>query len=315
MAQNLDNHLAQQHPPHTNINFNPGFAVPGLIPQQHQPPPYGNAYSSWGSPQPDSLAPPAQRLRTYSSPQMPPTNLTASPIPYNSTNLSFSSTPQHPPTNTYAPPPQKAPSPPSSTPPSLTAPLPTIPLLQSALQNVQSPSFDPSQKVVWARDVLFLVDKQSAHASSSSTDTPVGPAIIHDQALSNLVHIAVPIVLSIASSYQVGGGAQTPGYVAEALYLRATFESSGAYPEHMKQNPRSAFRDFEAAARGGYAAAWFRLGRDYENFNDVAHAKDCFERGVKLGVESCAYVSLPQLKLQLKLTITLPPRSAWAWPI
>ena len=102
--------------------------------------------------------------------------------------------------------------------------------------------------------------------------------------------MAVPLVLGIAASWQGAAGGQTPGYIAEALYLRATFEASGAYPEHIKQNPRSAFRDFEAAARGGYAAAWFRLGRDYENFNDMTHARDCFERGLKLGVESCAYV-------------------------
>lgn len=193
-----------------------------------------------------------------------------------------------------------SPSPPSTTPlPSLTASLPTLQLLQSALPSIQIPSFDPSQKIIWARDVLFLVDKQSA---TSSTDTPIGPAIIHDPALFRLVQIALPIVLAIAASATPG---QIQGYVAEALFLRATFEASGAYPDYIPHNPRSAFRDFEAAARGGYAAAWFRLGRDYENFNDVTHARDCFERGVKLGVESCAYVRpSPPPPLYLTLTLT-----------
>lgn len=81
-----------------------------------------------------------------------------------------------------------------------------------------------------------------------------------------------------------------PAYAAEAIFLRGTFAASGAYPDHVTQDPRTAFRDFEAAARAGYAAAWFRLGRDYETFNDVSHARDCFEKGVKLGVESCTYV-------------------------
>ncbi|KZP03527.1 hypothetical protein FIBSPDRAFT_904948 [Athelia psychrophila] len=71
--------------------------------------------------------------------------------------------------------------------------------------------------------------------------------------------------------------------------IRATFAASGAYPGQVAQNPRTAFRDFEAAARGGYAPAWFKLGRDYENFSDFAHAKDCFERGAKARVEGCAY--------------------------
>ena len=262
MAQNLDIQLSQS----SNINFNPGFSIAGL----NQPPSYSN----------NSLGPPTQRLRTLSTP-MPPPILSSSP-------------PSLPIPSPYSP--QKAPSPPSSA-PSLTAPLPTIPLLQSAVQNIQSPAFDPASKIIWARDVLFLVDKQSGNTSSSSTDTPVGPAVIHDPALARLVQIAVPLVLNTAASCQ--GGSQILGYAAEALYLRATFESSGAYPEHIKQNPRSAFRDFEAAARGGYSAAWFRLGRDYENFNDATHARDCFERGVKLGVESCAYVSAPSLLLVL----------------
>lgn len=96
------------------------------------------------------------------------------------------------------------------------------------------------------------------------------------------------MVLSIASASQT----PLPPHVAEAVFLRATFEASGAHPEFVKSNPRSAFRDFETAARAGYHAAWFRLGRDYERFGDEGHARDCFERGVRVGVESCLYVSL-----------------------
>ena len=68
------------------------------------------------------------------------------------------------------------------------------------------------------------------------------------------------------------------------------FSASGAYPDHVQHNPRIAFRDIEQAAGAGYAQAWLRLGRDYENFNDALHARDCFERGLKLNVKSCVYV-------------------------
>lgn len=71
--------------------------------------------------------------------------------------------------------------------------------------------------------------------------------------------------------------------MAEAIYLCMTFTSSGLYPELVKQNPRIAFCDFEQAAQG-YSVAWL-LGRGY------AHAKDCFKCGVKMGIESCCYVS------------------------
>lgn len=133
----------------------------------------------------------------------------------------------------------------------------------------------------------MLVDR--AQQDSSSDDTPpVGPATIQDPQLLRLVQTAVPLVLHIASAQYP---ASFPVFAAEAIYLRATFSASGAYPDHVQHNPRVAFRDFEQAARAGYAQAWFRLGRDYENFNDAAHARDCFERGVKLNVESCVYVS------------------------
>jgi hypothetical protein len=80
-----------------------------------------------------------------------------------------------------------------------------------------------------------------------------------------------------------------PKYVAEALYWRACLSNSGEFPDLVPQNPRTAFRDFEAAARAGHFQAWFRLGRDYETVGDAVHARDCFERGVKYQVESCLY--------------------------
>lgn len=133
----------------------------------------------------------------------------------------------------------------------------------------------------------MLVDR--AQQNSSGDSPPAGPAVIQDPQLSRLVQIAVPTVLQIASAQLPN---PTPVFAAEAIYLRATFAASGAYPDHIQHNPRVAFRDFEHAARAGYAQAWFRLGRDYENFNDAAHARDCFERGLKLNVESCVYVRI-----------------------
>jgi hypothetical protein len=50
--------------------------------------------------------------------------------------------------------------------------------------------------------------------------------------------------------------------------------------------PCQEFRGFEAI-RGGYAAAWFRLRGDLKNFNHIGiHTKYCFERRVKLGMET-----------------------------
>ncbi|PBK94885.1 HCP-like protein [Armillaria gallica] len=171
----------------------------------------------------------------------------------------------------------RPPLPPTPPQTSLTAPIPTIPSLDSAMGTVQLPSHDPALRIAWCRDVLYLVDR---HTHAAPNEPVVGPVTITDPNLSRLVQYAIPIILSLAST-------QPPQ--AEALYLRATLAASGAFPDQLSHNPRAAFRDFESAARAGFHKAWFRLGRDYESFNDLTHARDCFERGVKFGVEAAIY--------------------------
>ncbi|KDQ32200.1 hypothetical protein PLEOSDRAFT_1111124 [Pleurotus ostreatus PC15] len=287
-------------PPPQGTNWQPWNAYSSPPPPQAPYAPQQAPYPPQQAPYPPQQAPyPPQPYAAPPPPQQPPHYAQSPPIPHSSSiehgmaNLSFS--PQQPQQSnfhrtpsimsTYGPPP-KAPSPPRSTAaaPSLTATLPTIATLLQALPTVQSPSHDPTLRLAWARDVIFLVNRSQ---NSQSNDIPVGPATISDPQLARLVQTAVPLVVELASPRSPQ--TPVPAYVAEAIYWRATFEASGAFPDHVRHDPRSAFRDFESAARSGYHAAWFRLGRDYENFNDVSHAKDCFERGVKYGVESCLY--------------------------
>lgn len=193
----------------------------------------------------------------------------------------------------------------STGPPSLTAPLPTIPSLTSALPSIQNPSHDPALRIAWVRDVLFLVDR----AQGSPLGEPqIGPVTIHDPQLLKLTQVAVPIVLQMAENQTT----PLPPYAAEAVYHRASLTASGAFPEHIQRNPRHAFRDFETSARAGYGKAWFRIGRDYEGFGDMAHAKECFERGVRAGIASCLYrLGMAQLLGQL----TLPQSAETALPL
>jgi hypothetical protein len=95
-----------------------------------------------------------------------------------------------------------------------------------------------------------------------------------------------------AASFTPQPGQKMPLHVAEAVAMRATLAGTGAFSEFIRHNPCTAFRDFETAARNGFATAWYRLGRDYEDFNDHQHATECFERDVKLNIESCLYVCL-----------------------
>ena len=183
---------------------------------------------------------------------------------------------------------QKA-GPDSNGPPALTAPLPTIASLIAGLSSVQAGN-NPASTVVWCRDVIGLVERLYVTPNQTgSADPPPGPIHVADQELNNLVEAAIPMVLQIANTNPAPQ--PLPLHIAEALYLRATFEATGAYPQLVPQNPRMAFRDFERAARAGYSAAWFKLGRDYENFGDFSHSKDCYERGIRNNNENCLYVS------------------------
>lgn len=274
------------------VDYNPGgFTHPqqlqGRRTSAQPPPPNPNDWSPWGAP-PSQPGPPPPSRQSY--PCSPPNLQRLSHSPPMAT-MAYHQPPQQPHVHprassvpSYAPP--KVPSPPRQADgsPALTAPLPSIQSLTNALPTIQQPNHDPVHKMNWARDVLLLVDR--AQQNPSGDTTVVGPATIRDPQLQRLVQVAVPMILQIAS---VQTHAPPPAYVAEALFFRASFAASGAFPEHVQHNPRLAFRDFEAAARFGYAQAWFRLGRDYESFNDLQHARECFERGAKRNVESCLY--------------------------
>ena len=183
--------------------------------------------------------------------------------------------------------------------PSLTAPLPTVSQLTTALAAVQTRGADPTKVVAWCRDVISLLNRAetlnvpiSNRTSISSADALTGPLRIEDPQLIPLVNAMTALILEVSNPQPMPKPA--PLYVAEAVYLRAQCEATGAFASAnppIKKDPRTAFRDFEFAGRNGFAAAWFKIGRDYENFGDIPHAKDAFERGVKAGDERCLYVS------------------------
>ncbi|EMD35255.1 hypothetical protein CERSUDRAFT_116068 [Gelatoporia subvermispora B] len=315
MARTLDEHLSHPPDPYRSrspqapYGAGPAFPVAHRVPSRGPSPlqpPQGSNWSPWAGTAQPSAAPP------YPPGALPPNQQYRQPRPQDSLSNSFaglsvsgqprqhrhtgsstsmSSTyglPPNSPPQRYGPPPQQ----PANTtgPPSLTAPLPTVAGLATHINSIQQPSTNPASQVAWIRDVLSLVERLQPPASvtstGSTTDATVGPAQISDPELQRLINVAVPLLVQISNQQQ-----QTPlpAHVVEAIYLRATCEATGAYPEFIPHNPRTAFRNYERAAKAGFHAAWFKLGRDYENFGDVGHAKDCFERGVKFNVESCLY--------------------------
>ncbi|PVF94812.1 HCP-like protein [Serendipita vermifera] len=213
--------------------------------------------------------------------------------------------------------PQKA-----ATPPSLIVQLPTVATLASSLNAIQA-SKDPGSKVAWCKDVMSALDRAIQASGSTPGEAsakelllpPPGasPPSENDVTLLRLSDIAVSTLMGLlAPPLPIGPNNSMPPYIAEALFLRGQIIAAGSFPEKLAKSPRDAFRDFEASARGGYAPAWFKLGRDYETVGDLVRAKECIERGVQRGVGSCFYrLGMAYLQGQLNL----PQDPAIAMPL
>lgn len=172
-------------------------------------------------------------------------------------------------------------------PPILTASLPTIESLTAAAASVASQD-NPSRKLTWSRQVLNLVDRTLN--LEQALNPPLNPATdapsISNPSLLVLTDQAISQILAICDTAQ----APYPPHVAEAFYLRGTLAASGMFPQYVPRDLRSSFKDYEMAARNGYHAGWFKIGRDYEGVQDSRRAKDSFDRGVRLGEKNCLYV-------------------------
>lgn len=193
--------------------------------------------------------------------------------------------------------------------PSLVFPLPSIFDLKEVQPHVDELPIDA--QVSWIRDILYLATRATSPSpSSAGTDLQTGPIIFEDTELQLLADSAVAQLLKIVPTVPTAGTRMSKAK-AEALYIRATLTASGAFPTLIPQNSRVAFRTFEAAARAGHHAAWFRLGRDYEAFGDSQHAKDCFERGARPGSDdvSCLY-RLGMARLMGQLDLPVDPERA-----
>ncbi|KAJ7151208.1 hypothetical protein C8R46DRAFT_1304969 [Mycena filopes] len=238
-------------PPQLNVHESPPhFTDPLVAPRPHRVDPQIGVNSRCGA---TSTARSSSGAGPYQGGQPNPYNpnpsaRTPSPLPPSGEWSPWAGAAGAAAARTPSPMPPRLPSPPRDG--SLTAPLPTLAALNAALPSISAAA--PDAQLAWARDVLFLVDRTPTLSTSP------------------LALAAVPLVLSLAQSA-----------VPEAVYYRATFAASGTYPALLPANPRAAFRDFEAAARAGWAPAWFRLARDYEAFADTAHALDCLNRGAK----------------------------------
>jgi hypothetical protein len=174
----------------------------------------------------------------------------------------------------------------SATAPPSTAPFPTTEGLSLTLPSLDGRS--DIEQCLWAQDVLRVLER---HLDPGGTMTGLPtpeiptPTTRIPSKLSALTDRAVPIIISHTSH-------RNNHISSLASYLRGKLLASGACEDYLPRDPRQAFKDFETAARGGEAKAWYRLGRDYETVGDDGRAIDCFQRGQAKGDCEATYVSV-----------------------
>ena len=176
-------------------------------------------------------------------------------------------------------------------------------------------SGDAPRKLKWAAEVMRFVERKAD--SSKITEAPLVQYI--DEAIGIVSalppHTCVEI-LTLASASQINKQAGGSDPVAEALYLRGDLQASGAFPTYLRKDLRSAFNDFELAARMGYSASWFRIGRDYEVLGDVSRAKIAYDHGATAGDVGSVYVSVTLGgACSFMCADMLPTHSASEWQI
>ncbi|ODN99233.1 hypothetical protein I350_07392 [Cryptococcus amylolentus CBS 6273] len=177
-------------------------------------------------------------------------------------------------------------------------PYPTVDRLTQASATIERTS-DVSQ-LMWCQDVIRLVERHWHQSSdmSSHFDRPVSPPPNSSHLsprLHELLDKAAPLIIALSTSDDT----RTSGV---ALYLRGKLSSSGVCPVILPKDARQAFQDFDASARQGEARSWYRLGKDYEAVNDLAKARDCYDRGAKRSeCESAFRMGIAYLRGQLDL--------------
>ncbi|WWC85258.1 uncharacterized protein L201_000120 [Kwoniella dendrophila CBS 6074] len=206
---------------------------------------------------------------------------------------------------------------------------PTIESLQQRALDLDKA--EDIEQILWAQDVLRLVEKQLALLSGNSgaigggggespidfthpdLNTDILPNIISKLPLELkdlLENSALPIIIVLSESNVTNQNQNNKKAFSLALYLKAKLLSTGICSNILPKNQRQAFKDFESSARNGEIRGWFKLGRDYEGVNDFQRAKDCYERGLKRNDCECTYRMgmahlLGQLNLQPNPTIAL----------
>lgn len=150
---------------------------------------------------------------------------------------------------------------------------------EATLESARTPvlnSDDPGVQLRWAQDTLVYVEiaaQNEARISENEAARPRTPRIKHQLRVD-----ALNVVSFLADQHH-----------PKAEFIKGMWLEFGKF--NFRVDKKEAFRCYQRAAQKGYARAEYRMGMQFESYNDPEKAIKHYRQGVRAGDSASHYVS------------------------
>ena len=147
------------------------------------------------------------------------------------------------------------------------------------LESVHTPvlnSDDPEMQLSWAQDTLVYVEiaaQNELRISENQAARPRTPHVEHQLRVD-----AINVVSFLAEQHH-----------PKAEFMKGMWLEFGKF--NFRTDKKEAFRCYQRAAQKGYARAEYRIGMQFESFNDPEKAIKHYNLGLQAGDSASHYVS------------------------
>lgn len=148
-------------------------------------------------------------------------------------------------------------------------------ILESARTHVLN-SEDPEMQLSWAQDTLVYVEiaaQNEIRISENQAARTRTPHIEHQLRVD-----AINVVSFLADQHH-----------PKAEFIKGMWLEFGKF--NYRVDKKEAFRCYQRAAQKGYARAEYRIGMQFESYNDPEKAIQHYTLGLQAGDSACHYVS------------------------
>lgn len=152
-------------------------------------------------------------------------------------------------------------------------------ILENARTHVLS-SDDVEMQLSWAQDTLAYVEIAAQNEGRISENQAARPRTPHTE--HQLRVDAINVVSFLADQHH-----------PKAEFIKGMWLEFGKF--HFRVDKKEAFRCYQRASQKGYARAEYRIGMQFESYNDPEKALKHYNLGLQAGDSASHYVSLSSL--------------------